>query len=44
MIIVSRMILRDLLKRHDIHTIRELTHRMGLSRQQCWNLCMVRPG
>jgi transcriptional regulator with XRE-family HTH domain len=38
MITVGRMTLRDLLKRHDIHTIRELTHRTGLSRQQCWNL------
>lgn len=38
MITVGHMTLRDLLKRHDIHTIRELTHRTGLSRQQCWNL------
>jgi T5orf172 domain len=30
--------LRALLKQHGIHTIRELTHRTGLSRQQDWNL------
>ena len=32
------MTLRTLLERYGIHTIRELTHRTGLSRQQCWNL------
>jgi hypothetical protein len=32
------MTLRALLERHGIHTIREMTHRTGLSRQQCWNL------
>jgi Cro/C1-type HTH DNA-binding domain len=35
---VARMTLRELLKRYDIHTIRDLTHKTGLSRQQCWNL------
>jgi hypothetical protein len=35
---LERMTLQDLLKEHGIHTIRELTHRTGLSRQQCWNL------
>lgn len=35
---VRRMTLQELLKQHNIHTIRELTHRTGLSRQQCWNL------
>ena len=34
----ARMTLPNLLKRYDIHTIRELTHRTGLSRQQCWAL------
>jgi transcriptional regulator with XRE-family HTH domain len=32
------MTLKSLLEQHGIHTIRELTHRTGLSRQQCWNL------
>jgi transcriptional regulator with XRE-family HTH domain len=32
------MRLQELLKQHGITTIRELTHRTGLSRQQCWNL------
>jgi transcriptional regulator with XRE-family HTH domain len=35
---LAGMTLRELLKRYDIHTIRELTQRTGLSRQQCWNL------
>jgi transcriptional regulator with XRE-family HTH domain len=32
------MTLQDLLKEYGISTIRELTHRTGLSRQQSWNL------
>jgi Meiotically up-regulated gene 113 len=36
--------LRELLKQHDIHTIRELTHRTGLSRQQGWNLWWAEAG
>jgi transcriptional regulator with XRE-family HTH domain len=32
------MTLRKLLERHGIHTIRELTRRTGLTRQQGWNL------
>jgi hypothetical protein len=32
------MTLRALLEEYGIHTIRELTRRTGLSRQQCWNL------
>jgi hypothetical protein len=35
---LGAMTLQELLKKHDIHTIRELTHRTGLSRQQGWNL------
>jgi transcriptional regulator with XRE-family HTH domain len=35
---LGRMRLQELLKQHGITTIRELTHRTGLSRQQCWNL------
>ena len=35
---LGSMTLQELLKQHGIHTIRELTHRTGLSRQQGWNL------
>ena len=35
---LGSMTLQDLLKQHGIHTIRELTQRTGLSRQQSWNL------
>ena len=37
-IILESMTLQTLLKQHGITTIRELTHRTGLSRQQGWNL------
>jgi transcriptional regulator with XRE-family HTH domain len=37
-ITLEGMTLQTLLQQHGITTIRELTHRTGLSRQQCWNL------
>ena len=37
-ITLEDMTLQTLLQQHEITTIRELTHRTGLSRQQCWNL------
>jgi transcriptional regulator with XRE-family HTH domain len=37
-ITLEGMTLQTLLRQHGITTIRELTHRTGLSRQQCWNL------
>jgi transcriptional regulator with XRE-family HTH domain len=41
---VGCMTLQDLLKQYGISTIRELTHRTGLSRQQCWNLWHAQAG
>jgi transcriptional regulator with XRE-family HTH domain len=37
-ITLEGMTLQTLLQQYGITTIRELTHRTGLSRQQCWNL------
>jgi transcriptional regulator with XRE-family HTH domain len=37
-ITLEGMTLQSLLQQYGITTIRELTHRTGLSRQQCWNL------
>jgi transcriptional regulator with XRE-family HTH domain len=37
-ITLEGMTLQTLLQQHGITTIRDLTHRTGLSRQQCWNL------
>ena len=37
-ITLEGMNLQILLQQYGITTIRELTHRTGLSRQQCWNL------
>ena len=41
---LGAMTLQELLKKHDIHTIRELTERTGLSRQQGWNLWWAEAG
>jgi transcriptional regulator with XRE-family HTH domain len=41
---LERMTLQDLLKEYGITTIRELTHRTGLSRQQSWNLWHAHAG
>jgi transcriptional regulator with XRE-family HTH domain len=41
---VEGMTLQTLLRQHGITTIRELTHRTGLSRQQCWNLWHAQAG
>jgi transcriptional regulator with XRE-family HTH domain len=38
------MTLQTLLQRHGITTIKELSHRTGLSRQQSWNLWHGRVG
>ena len=38
------MTLQTLLRQHGITTIKELTHRTGLSRQQSWNLWHGRVG
>jgi transcriptional regulator with XRE-family HTH domain len=35
---VRGMTLQTLLRQHGITTIKELTHRTGLSRQHCWSL------
>jgi transcriptional regulator with XRE-family HTH domain len=35
---LSRMTLPELLQRHGIYTIRDLSRRTGLSSQQAWNL------
>jgi transcriptional regulator with XRE-family HTH domain len=37
-ITVGRMTLPELLERYRVYTIRELSRRTGLSRQQAWNL------
>jgi hypothetical protein len=41
---VRGMTLQTLLRQHGISTIKELTHRTGLSRQQCWNLWHAKTG
>jgi hypothetical protein len=41
---LGSMTLQELLKQHGIHTIRELTERTGLSRQQGWNLWWAEAG
>jgi transcriptional regulator with XRE-family HTH domain len=41
---LERMRLQALLREYGITTIRELTHRTGLSRQQCWNLWHAHAG
>jgi transcriptional regulator with XRE-family HTH domain len=35
---LTGMTLQELLQQHGITTIKELTHRTGLSRQHCWSL------
>jgi transcriptional regulator with XRE-family HTH domain len=37
-ITLGRMTLPELLERYRVYTIRELSRRTGLSRQQAWNL------
>ena len=41
---VGGMTLQTILRHHGITTIKELTHRSGLSRQQAWNLWHGRVG